>query len=925
MLNVDGFKNLYYRFFGTHSDRVLKGIMPIVQDIESRSAKMNALSDHELRAMTAKFRERIDNGASLEDILPEAFATVREAATRSLGMTHYPVQLMGGILLHRGTVTEMRTGEGKTLVGTLPVYLNALTGKGAHVITVNDYLAERDADWMGTVYRFLGLSVGTILTTDRNVTSKQAAYKCDITYGTNSEFGFDYLRDNMKFSLKDYVQRGHNFAIIDEVDSILIDEARTPLIISGPARHNAERYLEIDAYIPTLQNQRHYIIIERNRNVTLTDDGIAILENRLGIQNLYSADHLETLHHVNQALKANFLFRRDIDYMVLGGRVVIIDENTGRPMDGRRWSDGLHQAIEAKERVDIQAESQTYATITYQNYFRLYDKLAGMTGTAETESEEFEKIYNLDVVVIPTNKPIARLDHDDIIFKTESEKFAAVMKEVKRAHSTGQPILIGTTSVEASSKVHKYLQMYNIDHEVLNAKQHHRESEIVAQAGRLGAVTVSTNMAGRGTDIKLGGDPEKLARAEFDPESNPEGYQEAFARYQVQCAEEKEKVLAAGGLYIIGTERHESRRIDNQLRGRSGRQGDPGASRFYLALEDQLLRIFGSDKLIVWMERMGMKDNEPIEHKWVTKQIETAQMKVEGHHFNTRKQLLEYDDIMNLQRMAIYEMRRRALAGDNIKELIDTAIQSLTEDVLTECMDPNINAQEWDIDLLREHCTRIFELEWQESDEDIRDFAYAEIKSHIINHAHERYFNKTEELGDDQMSNLEQMLLLQLTDSYWKDHLLAMDRLRDGIGLRGFGQLNPLLEYKREGTDLFMLMNSLRDESLLRNLLNFKPEMVGMLDGSKPNARRIVSGEGPVQSADNGLDMLSDFVEVDLSKHSEEPEQEEVLEAEKPARPEKGEAAKRWGLEHEIGRNEPCPCGSGMKFKKCCFKVELTT
>jgi preprotein translocase subunit SecA len=917
MLNVDSIVGVYHRFFGTHSERVLKGIRPLVQNIESYSDRMKSLSDHELKAQTAIFRERLDNGASLDDILPEAYATVRETSTRTLGITHYPVQLMGGVILHRGSVTEMRTGEGKTLVATLPVYLNALSGKGAHVITVNDYLAERDSEWMGEIYRFLGMSVGTILTSDRDVASKQEAYRSDITYGTNSEFGFDYLRDNMKFDLKDYVQRGHNFAIIDEVDSILIDEARTPLIISGPARQNAEKYLEIDAYIPTLQNQRHYIINERNRNVTLTDEGISLMENKLEMKNMYDAENLETLHHVNQALKANFLFRRDIDYMVLENKVVIIDENTGRPMDGRRWSDGLHQAIEAKERVPIQAESQTYATITYQNYFRLYNKLAGMTGTAETEREEFEKIYDLDVVVIPTNRPIARLDHDDIIFKTEAEKYSAVMKEVRRANEAGQPILIGTTSVEASAKVHTLLDMHKINHEVLNAKQHHRESEIIAQAGRLGAVTVSTNMAGRGTDIKLGGDPEKLARSLFNADDGQD-YAHLLKKIELDCAEEKEKVLEAGGLYIIGTERHESRRIDNQLRGRSGRQGDPGASRFYLALEDQLLRIFGSDKLIVWMERMGMQDNEPIEHKWVTKQIEGAQMKVEGHHFNTRKQLLEYDDIMNLQRTAIYEMRRRALAGDNIEELIKNAIHSLVEDVMTESMDPNINAQEWDIALLKDHCSRIFGMDWEEEEDEIRDFSFSEIRDRITNLAVEKFEGRAEELGEEQMSSLQQMLLLQLTDGYWKDHLLAMDRLRDGIGLRGFGQLNPLLEYKREGTDLFMLMNSLRDESLIRNLFNFKPEMVGMLDGSKQNSRRIVSGQMPKQPVPTPEDDLPKFEAVDVSGLLP-PKKEPVIDI--PKMPSKGLEAKNFGLENDVGRNEPCPCGSGTKFKKCCFKA----
>ncbi|MEN9784811.1 MAG: hypothetical protein RLZZ299_75, partial [Pseudomonadota bacterium] len=662
----------FRRVFGTRADRLIRGMQPVIARINDLEPGLQALSDEALRGKTGEFRQRLDNGASLDDLLPDAFAVVREAGRRTMNMRHFNVQLVGGMVIHRGMVAEMKTGEGKTLVATAPVYLNALGGKGVHVVTVNDYLAMRDAEWMGRIYRFLGLSVGTILSNERNEGIKRAAYAADITYGTNNEFGFDYLRDNMKFRLEDMVQRGHNFAIVDEVDSILIDEARTPLIISGPTNDSIDQYYVIDQIVPLLQKDLDFTVDEKSRAVSLTDEGVDKVEARLGVGNLFETQNMEALHHVNQALKAHFVFKRDKDYVVSDGKVVIVDEHTGRLMQGRRWSDGLHQAVEAKERVKIEAESQTYATITFQNYFRMYGKLAGMTGTADTEAEEFGNIYKLEVVPIPTNRSVQRVDHHDIVYKTQREKFERVLQELEECYARKQPVLVGTTSVEKSELVARMLQKKGIPHEVLNAKNHAREAEIVAQAGRLGAITISTNMAGRGTDIKLGGDPEGLARLALvqraqagDPEAtailadlqartlkgappptpgadNPV-WAALLAETRAQVDVEREQVMKAGGLHILGTERHESRRIDNQLRGRSGRQGDPGSSRFYLSLEDDLLRIFGSDKIIVWMERMGLEDDEPIEHRWITASIENAQKKVEGHNFNIRKNLLEYD------------------------------------------------------------------------------------------------------------------------------------------------------------------------------------------------------------------------------------------------------------------------------------------
>ena len=912
-MNFDIFKSTYYRVFGTRSDKELKRIRPVIERINGFEGQLSALSDDVLKEYTAKFKQQLENGKSVEDILPEAFAVVREAGKRTMNMRHYDVQMMGGVVLNQNMVAEMRTGEGKTLVATLPVYLNALSGKGVHVVTVNDYLAKRDADWMSTIYNFLGMEVGCVLTTERNASLKQQAYASDITYGTNNEFGFDYLRDNMKFSSDDFVQRGHNFAIIDEVDSILIDEARTPLIISGVANSDIDKYKVVDSAIPQLQRDVDYILDEKSRNIMLTDGGVDRIEKSLGVANLYDENNVDILHHVNQAMKAHLIFKRDINYVIRDGEVQIVDENTGRLMPGRRWSDGLHQAIEAKEKVEVQPESQTYASITYQNYFRMYQKLSGMTGTAETEEEEFRKIYNLDVVVVPTNKPIARLDHDDIIYKTVGEKFKAVMNDLVDRNEKRQPILVGTTSVEKSALVSRLLKQRGIEHEVLNAKNHSNEAKIVAMAGRLGAVTVSTNMAGRGTDIKLGGDPVMMAQMEC-PIDDP-NYPAVFERYVAECEKEKAAVLAAGGLHILGTERHESRRIDNQLRGRSGRQGDPGSSIFFMCLEDDLLRIFGSDKLIGWMEAMGMKDDEPIEHKWVTKQIEGAQKKVEAQNFNMRKNLLEYDDVMNLQRRTVYELRRVALETDDASDIIRRSVEELTDDILAECIDVKIHAEEWLIEDLRKSTERAFGMEWSHTDIEIRDMAFDEIRSEILNFVYSRYAEQEEKLGAESLRELEKKMLLHFTDQYWKDHLLAMDRLRHGVSLRGYGQQNPLLEYKREGTEMFMLMCSLRDEAVLTQLLAFSPDMLmPSMNASRQATERILDVAQQAPQQDPNADIPDLPINIPMPKS--------IVSA-TPTLPKMGAEARLFGVRNAVDKNAPCPCGSEKKFKKCCRKAEV--
>ncbi len=917
--------NLAKKVFGDSNDREIKKISPVVQAVNSLEAQFEALSDDQLKAKTAEFKTKLDNGATLDDIMFEAFATVREASKRTLGMRHYDCQIIGGYVLHTGRIAEMKTGEGKTLVATMPMYLNALSGKGTHLVTVNDYLASRDADWMANIYNYLGMSVGKILSGERNSTLKRQAYAADITYGTNNEFGFDYLRDNMKFTLEEYVQRGFNYGIVDEVDSILIDEARTPLIISGPADSSVDLYYIIDAVIPLLQNEIDFAIDEKGKSCTLTEAGVRKVEGKLGIDNLFDPQNMEVLHHVNQSLKAHHTFKRDKDYVVREGKVVIVDEFTGRLMHGRRWSDGLHQAVEAKEKVNIEQESQVYATITFQNLFRMYDKLSGMTGTAETEAAEFADIYDLDTIVIPTNKPIARADDDDIVYKTQMEKFRAVVSDIGAAHANGTPVLVGTTSVEKSEIVSRLLKRANVPHEVLNAKNHAREAEIVAQAGRIGAVTISTNMAGRGTDIKLGGDPEKLAASMFDPEQDPENYKKALEDFRISTAEEAQRVLAAGGLRVVGTERHESRRVDNQLRGRSGRQGDPGSSRFFLSLEDDLLRIFGSDKITVWMERMGLQDDEPIEHRWITSSIENAQKKVEGHNFQIRKNLLEYDDVMNYQRTGVYDLRKRALAGEGIRELIEESIENVINDIMDDYCFEGVHPEQWNISGMRDNLDKVFGVEWaDETDDEIRDHSRTEIHDRMRSEAIAVLDERIEANGEGPYLSIARMLLLQYTDQMWKDHLLAIDRLRQGVGLRGYGQRNPLLEYKREAFHMYLMMSAMRDETWLIQL--FKA------DFSQTAAQRAV--ERPTKrnarSLAGALPQQPDIAAAAAAAQSKANEAElsaalkNLTPAPVPRRqiqqPQAGPEAYAYATQLQLKRNDPCPCGSGQKFKKCCAK-----
>ncbi len=897
------------RIFGDANERQLKALQPVVQRVNDLEPQFEKLSDEQLAAKTAEFKTRLENGATLDDLHIEAFATVREVGRRVLGMRHYDCQLIGGSVLHQGKIAEMRTGEGKTLVATLPVYLNALSGKGVHLVTVNDYLAERDADWMAPLYNFLGMEVGKILSGVRNDQLKRHAYTRDVTYGTNNEFGFDYLRDNMKFSLNEQVQqRGHTYAIVDEVDSVLVDEARTPLIISGPMNADVELYNVIDAVIPMLQNDVHFIVDEKGKTVSLTDEGIGAIEAKLGIDNLYDPHNMEVLHHVNQSQKAHYLFKRDKDYVVRDGEVIIVDEFTGRLMTGRRWSDGLHQAVEAKEKVPVQQESQTYATITFQNLYRMYGKLSGMTGTAATEAAEFAEIYDLEVVIIPTNKPIAREDAEDIIYKTQMEKFQASVDHIIKLNEKGQPVLVGTTSVERSEIVSRLLQRRGIAHEVLNAKNHAREAMIVAQAGRLGSITISTNMAGRGTDIKLGGNPEVMAADECDPSTDPEGYAAALARFEAQCAKEKEDVLGVGGLFIIGTERHESRRVDNQLRGRSGRQGDPGGSRFFLSLEDDLLRLFGSDKISVWMERMGLEDDEPIEHRWISSSVENAQRKVEGHNFNIRKNLLEYDDVMNYQRKGVYEIRNRALKGESIEEMVREAAANIVGDVMDDYLGDGLHPEHWNLEGMRSNLKRVFGVEYSETDEQIRDHSREELRQLMLVQANDAVDEVKERLGES-FQPYARMLLLQYTDNLWKDHLLALDRLRQGVGLRGYGQRNPLLEYKREALQMYQMMAANRDEQVITHLMNTQPEIAeqaATARNAKRTAKKLVAGD------------FKPAAEV-FKQAAPAPAAVAAPAPQAPRLPEKGEEARLFAFAYQVRRNDPCPCSSGLKYKKCCY------
>ncbi len=838
--------NIVAKVFGTKHDREVKKLQPLVDRINSLESEIKALSDAELKAKTPGFRERLERGESLDELLPEAFAVTREAARRALGLRPFDVQLMGGIVLHQGKIAEMRTGEGKTLVATMPVYLNALTGRGVHVVTVNDYLATRDSEWMGQVYRFLGLDVGVIVHGLQSIESK-AAYGADVTYGTNNEFGFDYLRDNMKYSLEDMVQREFHYAIVDEVDSILIDEARTPLIISGPSEDSTDLYYRVNQISPHLNRETDFTVDEKARAVSLTEEGVAKCEKLLGVKNLYDPAQAELLHHVQQALKAHVLFKRDVDYLVKDGQVVIVDEFTGRIMPGRRYSDGLHQALEAKEGVKIESENQTLASITFQNFFRMYEKLAGMTGTAETEAAEFQKIYNLEVVVVPTHMDMIRKDYPDVVFRTESEKFEAAAKEIKSLHDQGRPVLVGSSSVDNSERLSKMLKRQGTKHEVLNAKHHEREAEIIAHAGESGRITIATNMAGRGTDIVLG-----------------------------------EGVADMGGLHILSIERHESRRIDNQLRGRSGRQGDLGSSRFYLSLEDDLLRIFGSDRISGIMDKLGMDAGEPIEHSMLSKAIENAQRKVEAHNFEIRKHLLDYDDVMNKQREVIYSQRRQILAGEDMREELYGFIDNIAADLVDTYTDEKALPEEWDWKALEERLFGQFSVRLDIPKEEREDLDQAALEDKIAAVARQAYENQATLFGDEEMARVERFIVLQTLDNLWKDHLLNMDHLREGIGLRGYGQKDPLQEYRREGYDMFMAM-----------IQRFREESISLLLRIRPMRERETE-------------------ELEASRRK----QQQRMSYGRGDGDDKPKTVKRQG--QKVGRNDPCPCGSGKKYKKCC-------
>lgn len=812
---------LLTKIFGTQHDRVMKSLRPEVNRINELEAQFKNLSDEELKGQTQKFKERIDRGEDLDSILPEAFATCREAATRVLGMRHYDVQLIGGMILHRGNIAEMRTGEGKTLVATLPTYLNGLSGKGVHIVTVNDYLASRDAEWMSQVYNWLGLSVGTIV---HNLSDQErkASYGADITYGTNNEFGFDYLRDNMKFDPENFVQRPLNFAIVDECDSILIDEARTPLIISGAAEDDVSIYKEIDKIVPHLKLDVHFTLEEKSKTVSITEEGNTQVEKFLGVENVYDIQHIGKLHYIYQALKAHHLFKRDVDYMVVDGEVVIIDEFTGRLMEGRRWSDGLHQAVEAKEGVSVRQENQTLATITFQNYFRMYNKLSGMTGTAETESVEFQKIYNLGVVVIPTNKPIARLDQNDIVFQTENAKFKAIAKDIKARSDSGQPILVGTVSIERSEKLSRLLDKERVKHDVLNAKQHEREAEIVAQAGSKGSVTIATNMAGRGTDIMLGGNPEFMAKKETGLEEGPE-FEKALSKYKAQCDKEKEEVKEAGGLYIIGTERHEARRVDNQLRGRSGRQGDPGESRFYLSLEDDLMRIFNGERMKAIMSRLNVDEDEPLEARMVSKAIENSQKKVEGHNFDIRKHLLEFDDVMNQQRGIVYGLRRKVLNDEDVERKVLDMMGERVSELLDQFVPDEDKKDNWDLEGLKISLKKQFGVDLEFKDSMSAD----ELTDQVSKTVKMAFDDQKESLGEV-FPRIRKIIFLQTIDIQWKDHLKTVDRLKEGINLRAYAQKDPIIEYKKEAFKAFDEMNHQIQAETLEKL--FKVSLVSPQD-----------------------------------------------------------------------------------------------
>ncbi|HEX5732886.1 MAG TPA: preprotein translocase subunit SecA [Blastocatellia bacterium] len=942
------------KIFGSANERLLKRLWPVVTEINALEAEMKGLSDDDLLARTAKFREQVDARVgeadlgggtldeqkkalrqaideALEEILVEAFAVVREASRRSTGMRHFDVQLIGGMVLHRGMIAEMKTGEGKTLVATLPAYLNAVAGRGVHVITVNDYLAKRDTEWMGKIYRFLGLTVGCIQH-DMDDMERKEAYNADITYGTNNEFGFDYLRDNMKFDPAAMVQRGHYYAIVDEVDSILIDEARTPLIISGASEESTEKYYVANDCIVRLKAEQQkrvaeikktdgdvdlkqdsrllYHVDEKQHSASLTEEGVEVAERFTGVANLYDPTNMELLHCIEQGLKAHTLYHLDKQYIVKDGEVIIVDEFTGRVMPGRRWSDGLHQAVESKEGVKIEAENQTLATITLQNYFRMYAKLAGMTGTAETEASEFANIYKLDVAVIPTNKDMVRKDYSDVIYRTAREKYDAVVQEIKELHQKGQPVLVGTVSVENSEMISAQLKRMRVPHNVLNAKPEHagREADIVAQAGRKGQVTIATNMAGRGTDILLGGNPEFLARQylkekEINPEEATEQqWEQAIARARKITDAEHAEVVSLGGLHILGTERHESRRIDNQLRGRSGRQGDPGSSRFYLSLEDDLMRIFGGERIKGLMLRLGMDEGVPIESRLVSKRIEGAQKSVEGHNFSIRKHLLEYDDVMNKQREAIYGIRRQLLMGfegDTVEEqnqnqreyILNTVAEDLFNDLIERYMPKELDPSGWDLAALKDDLRMIFAFDVDREGVRLEEIGPQEAREQIWSKLEEKYSEKEVQMGVEALRNLERYIMLNIVDAQWKDHLLALDHLKEGIGLRGYAQKDPLVEYKKESFGLFQAMLDRIDTETVRYLFNLQVQVTAPIEQELLERRRRQR---------RGRVAFTKANETAFAGGEEE-----------TAKPIRNKGPR-------VGRNDPCTCGSGKKYKKCC-------
>lgn len=915
---------LMEKIFGDLNEKEVKKIGKIVDKIEALDNDMQALTDEELQAKTPEFKERLKNGETLDDILPEAFAVCREAAARSLRMKHFRVQLIGGVALHQGRIAEMKTGEGKTLVATLAAYLNALEGKGVHVITVNDYLAKRDAEWMGKLYSFLGLTVGCVVHGIDNE-ERKAAYNADITYGTNNEFGFDYLRDNMVIYKEDLMQRELNYAIIDEVDSILIDEARTPLIISGRGEKSTDLYQKADQFVKGLTKETDFTIEEKDQQVALTDEGVEKAEKYFHVDNYGDPENMEINHHVLQALKARNLMERDVDYIVKDGEIVIVDEFTGRLMFGRRYSNGLHQAIEAKEHVLVRSESKTLATITLQNYFRMYSKLAGMTGTAKTEEDEFRDIYNMDVVVIPTNKPIARKDEDDAVYQTERGKFLALANRIAEIHATGQPILVGTISIEKSELISEMLKRRGIKHNVLNAKQHEKEAEIVAEAGRLGMVTIATNMAGRGTDIILGGNPEFEAKKEMqklgytdeqisfatsfvksaDPEliAAREKFNQLHDRFRAERKEEQEKVRELGGLCILGTERHESRRIDNQLRGRSGRQGDPGVTQFFISLEDELMRLFGGDRMQKLVTKMGLEEDEAFEAGVLSRSIEGAQKKVEGKNFGIRKYVLQYDNVMNKQREIIYDERRKVLFGDDLREYIMNMMRTMVNSIIDPIVVDSKYPEEWDFKTLNKNLRKLIGNRYQGkteyTDEELRDMTEESLRESVIRDFEELYAAKEEEIGIEQMREVERMILLRVVDNLWMDHIDAMDQLKSGIGLRALGQQDPAAAYAQEGFDMFEQMIAAIQEDTVKYCYNVTIE-------TKTERRAVVEISGASKS---------DYVEDDTARAMQGkghlPEEAQVPEREK-----KPQTVRR--EEPKIGRNDPCPCGSGKKYKNCC-------